>query len=128
MARPRCPNCREPVSPFAAGCALCGADLDAHRAHQRPSRLDLARGRAPSVKPSVKLPAGLDLADGLFLAAALVLALGAAIYGLALALLVAADRHRSSEETMRNAMLVIAAFAATQLVPSLALFPRFFGF
>ncbi len=124
MARPRCPNCREPVSPFAAGCALCGADLDAHRAQERPSRLDLARRRAPALK----LPTGLDLADGLFLAAALVLALGAAIYGLALALLVAADRHRSSEETMRNAMLVIAAFAATQLVPSLALFPRFFGF
>jgi hypothetical protein len=29
--RSRCPNCREPVSPFAAGCAICGADLDPKR-------------------------------------------------------------------------------------------------
>src|SRR4051794_7673222 len=29
--RSRCPNCREPVSPFAAGCAICGADLDTSR-------------------------------------------------------------------------------------------------
>jgi hypothetical protein len=29
--RSRCPNCREPVSPFAAGCAICGADLDTKR-------------------------------------------------------------------------------------------------
>lgn len=125
MARPRCPNCGEPVSPFAAGCALCGADLDAHRAQQRPPR------RLPSVR--VPLPrrlaqTRLDLADVLFLAAGFVLALGAPIFGLALALLVAADRHRSSEETMRNAMLVLAAFAATQLVPSLALFPRVLSF
>jgi predicted amidophosphoribosyltransferase len=26
-----CPNCRQRVTPFAAGCALCGADLDPHR-------------------------------------------------------------------------------------------------
>jgi hypothetical protein len=29
--RSRCPKCREPVSPFAAGCAICGADLDTKR-------------------------------------------------------------------------------------------------
>jgi hypothetical protein len=29
--RSRCPNCREPVGPFAAGCAICGADLDTKR-------------------------------------------------------------------------------------------------
>jgi hypothetical protein len=23
----RCPNCREPVSQFAAGCAVCGSSL-----------------------------------------------------------------------------------------------------
>jgi uncharacterized OB-fold protein len=28
----RCPNCGERVSPFAAGCALCGAELDPRRA------------------------------------------------------------------------------------------------
>jgi predicted amidophosphoribosyltransferase len=30
-----CPNCGERVTAFAAGCALCGARLDPHRA-QRP--------------------------------------------------------------------------------------------
>jgi len=31
-----CPQCGERVSPFAAGCALCGADLDPKR-WQRPA-------------------------------------------------------------------------------------------
>jgi hypothetical protein len=30
-----CPQCGERVTPFAAGCALCGADLDPKR-WQRP--------------------------------------------------------------------------------------------
>jgi uncharacterized protein (DUF983 family) len=29
--RSRCPNCGERVSPYAAGCAVCGADLDTKR-------------------------------------------------------------------------------------------------
>lgn len=36
--RSRCPSCGERVSPFAAGCAVCGADLDAHRWDTGPSR------------------------------------------------------------------------------------------
>ena len=35
--RSRCPNCREPVSPFAAGCAVCGTDLDPKRWDTGPS-------------------------------------------------------------------------------------------
>ena len=35
--RSRCPNCKEPVSPFAAGCAVCGADLDTKRWDRGPS-------------------------------------------------------------------------------------------
>lgn len=34
--RSRCPNCKEPVSPFAAGCAICGADLDTARWDRGP--------------------------------------------------------------------------------------------
>ena len=34
--RSRCPNCREPVSPFAAGCAICGTDLDTKRWDKGP--------------------------------------------------------------------------------------------
>ena len=39
MRRPnptRCPNCREHVSPYAAGCALCGAELDPDRTRHVP--------------------------------------------------------------------------------------------
>ena len=35
----RCPRCRERVSAFAAGCALCGADLDPRRHDRRPRTL-----------------------------------------------------------------------------------------
>ena len=34
--RSRCPNCREPVSPFAAGSAVCGAELDTKRGDTGP--------------------------------------------------------------------------------------------
>jgi predicted amidophosphoribosyltransferase len=32
----RCPECGEHVSPYAAGCALCGADLDPDRTRHVP--------------------------------------------------------------------------------------------
>ncbi len=35
--RARCPNCGERVQPFAAGCAICGADLDTTRWDAGPS-------------------------------------------------------------------------------------------
>ena len=38
--RSRCPKCREPVSPFAAGCAICGTDLDTNRWDTGPGTLN----------------------------------------------------------------------------------------
>ena len=35
--RSRCPQCGERVQPFAAGCAICGADLDTARWDTGPS-------------------------------------------------------------------------------------------
>jgi hypothetical protein len=32
----RCPGCGEHVSPYAAGCAICGADLDPNRTSHVP--------------------------------------------------------------------------------------------
>jgi hypothetical protein len=32
----RCPDCGEHVSPYAAGCAICGADLDPDRTNHVP--------------------------------------------------------------------------------------------
>jgi uncharacterized protein (DUF983 family) len=37
--RTRCPSCGERVLPFAAGCAICGADLDTTRFDSGPSAL-----------------------------------------------------------------------------------------
>ena len=45
-----CPKCGERVTPYAAGCALCGADLDPKR-WQKPVS---ARQRL-----SIRMPAGL---------------------------------------------------------------------
>ena len=40
----RCPNCGERVTPYAAGCWLCGHTLDPQR-WQRPTGI-IGRGRA----------------------------------------------------------------------------------
>lgn len=56
-----CPRCSERVTPFAAGCALCGADLDPRRA-QHPTttgqRLASAWRARPRLLPRIGLPAG----------------------------------------------------------------------
>jgi hypothetical protein len=45
----RCPKCRQPVSQFAAGCAVCGTDLQAARA-------ELAERRARRPQLSARVP------------------------------------------------------------------------
>jgi uncharacterized OB-fold protein len=46
----RCPSCGERVTPYAAGCAICGAELDPRRWHDPPSRAErlLAALRRPA--------------------------------------------------------------------------------
>jgi hypothetical protein len=39
----KCPGCGVPVSVFAAGCAICGADLEAHPLEER--RIDVRARR-----------------------------------------------------------------------------------
>jgi DNA-directed RNA polymerase subunit RPC12/RpoP len=41
----RCPRCGERVTPYAAGCAICGAELDPRRWQTPPSRLKRFIGR-----------------------------------------------------------------------------------
>jgi predicted amidophosphoribosyltransferase len=38
-----CPNCGERVSAFAAGCALCGAELDPRRGQGPPTSAERIR-------------------------------------------------------------------------------------
>lgn len=54
-----CPSCGERVSAFAAGCALCGAELDPRRAQRRqpPAGRVLSAWRArPRLLPRISLP------------------------------------------------------------------------
>ena len=51
--RTRCPSCGERVTPYAAGCAICGADLDPKRWQPRPS-LPLAFGLARFFETTVE--------------------------------------------------------------------------
>jgi uncharacterized protein (DUF983 family) len=55
----RCPQCGERVMPFAAGCAICGADLDTARFDGGPSLLQRLGSwfGAISFGPTVSIPA-----------------------------------------------------------------------
>jgi predicted amidophosphoribosyltransferase len=103
-----CPNCGERVTPFAAGCAGCGADLEAHRAELRAhppllTRLVTWRPRVPDVQ--------LDATDLAMLAVTLLLALFAPLYGLLLALFCAWAKHREGDLAVRNILFGLAALA-----------------
>jgi hypothetical protein len=106
----RCPSCREPVSPFAAGCAICGADLEAARAQLAARRrVELPRPRWFQSRAGI---------DWVHIAVAVLLALAFAPVGLLLSIYWAVQRYRSGETVMFAAMAATAALAlAAMLAP-----------
>jgi hypothetical protein len=46
----RCPNCRERVTPFAAGCAICGTDLDVRRFDQGPTAMQRVESQLAALR------------------------------------------------------------------------------
>ena len=112
MARAtKCPQCGEPVSPFAAGCAICGADLEAHRAQ-------LAARRSPRDAvplPTVRLPRVDD--DVLLLALAALLVALAPLLGVLLALFGAHNPRFANVRTWLYALALIGL--ALTFVPAL---------
>ncbi len=102
----KCPNCGEPVSQFAAGCAICGADLEEARRKAAPRRL-------PGV-PSVTVPRLSDLGGGLLLAVVIVLVFP--LFGVVIALLQANRAKGSDEWGYRFAFFGVALFGVLEMV------------
>jgi hypothetical protein len=104
----KCPDCGSTVSQFAAGCAICGADLVAARQARERRREALPTLAAPSWVPRIT---GTDA----FLAALLVLAAFAApLIGGPLAGLFAYFAHQKGDVVQRN--LALAAVAVALIV------------
>jgi len=104
----KCPNCGEPVSPFAAGCAICGADLEAARARQAQKRqLEL-----PGL-PSFGGAGGVDWAQLLI---ALILAVALSPLGLLLSAYWAFRHFRYGETTMVVLMCATGAMAVAAIL------------
>jgi len=105
----RCPSCGEPVSAFAAGCAICGTDLEAHRRAQASRRV-----------PRVALPAFPFLgSDAALVAILVILAIFQPILCLLFGGFVAYRLDQDGRVTLRNVALAIDACALALLfVPS----------
>ena len=93
------------MSPFAAGCAICGAELDPHRDRRGRGSLGL---RLPALPPV----AG-DVAIAVIL---VLLALLAPPLGLLISILVGVDRHRQGDTPLRNVAVVAAGLALLSLL------------
>jgi hypothetical protein len=97
------------VSQFAAGCAICGADLQAARAAQRrPAISDSISGLRPA-----RLPFGTSSEDLLIAGVLAVLLLFAPLIGFLVAAWIAYHRNREGDLRVRN---LAAAFLVLCLV------------
>jgi len=125
----RCPDCGEPVSQFAAGCALCGANLIAARRRQeeRNQTLSTLRLERPSWLPYMS-------GGEIFLAALLlIIAFSVPVVGFFIAGLIAFFAHINDETNQRNIALAAVALALiviilVSFVPGTELLPSWTSF
>ena len=108
----RCPQCGEPVTPYAAGCAICGADIQGARRAREESRL-------PSLPP-IRLGD-----DALRFGIAVLVALAAPLFGVPLAGFFAWQLHGEGRTTARNLMLAVLVLALVPLVTAVYPWGRF---
>lgn len=97
----KCPNCREPVSPFAAGCAICGTNLEAARAE-----LAAKRARRPSLPGSIRLSD-----DAVRIVVAVIAAVFSPVMGALLTGYFAYDADRTGRTATRNLMIALLGFS-----------------
>jgi hypothetical protein len=93
----RCPNCREPVSPFAAGCAICGTNLEAAR-----SELAAKRARRPQLPGPGRLGD-----DAVRIAVGVLAAVFSPVMGVLLTGYFAYDADRNGRAGTRNLMILL---------------------
>src|SRR5947209_4402495 len=106
-----CPKCGSVVTPFAAGCAICGLNLDAERAR---------RERAQVTLPSPPRLSGELRGSALLVSIVALLVVFASFVGILLAAYCAYDRNRRGEHMTRNVLIALAlAGVAFTLNPSL---------
>jgi hypothetical protein len=110
----KCPNCGQPVTAYAAGCAVCGTDIAAARGALAERRL-----RTPSV-PRLRLDD-----DALRLVLGLIVALAAPLFGVLLASWFTWQLHHEGRTGTRNLMLLIVLIAAIPLITGYSLWGRF---
>ncbi|HWF72314.1 MAG TPA: hypothetical protein VG186_03155 [Solirubrobacteraceae bacterium] len=104
-----CPKCGQTVTPFAAGCAVCGTDLEAARAARSARR----RIELPSA-PWYGVTTG--SVNWLHIGIAVLAALAIAPVGLFLGLYWASRYNREGNSVMSMAMLAVAVLAAVALL------------
>jgi hypothetical protein len=97
----KCPNCREPVSPFAAGCAICGTNLEAARAE-----LAAKRSRRPQLPGAVRLSD-----DALRIGLGVLTAIFSPVMGALLTGYFAYDADQNGRVHTRNLMLALLGFS-----------------
>jgi hypothetical protein len=108
------------VTPYAAGCAVCGTDIAAARkAAERRST------RNARVVGGLHLPRFELGEDGLRLIIALLAALAAPLIGLLLASFFAWHAHGEGRPGVRNLMLAVAVLAALPMVTGVYVWGRF---
>ena len=97
----KCPSCREPVSPFAAGCAICGTNLEAARAE-----LAAKRARRPSLPGPIRLGD-----DAVRIGVGVIAAVFAPVMGALLTGYFAYDADRNGRTATRNLMIALLGFS-----------------
>ena len=113
----KCPGCGEPVSVFAAGCAVCGTDLEQHRRDIDARRVDLPHVPRATRRSSLRFNAHLALVALVLLATLL-----SPFLALIMAAVGAQDRHRNGQIGQRNLFIGLAILnLALTFLPALRL-------
>ena len=99
----KCPGCGEPVSVFAAGCAVCGADLEQHRRELDARRIELPHVPRATSRSRFRFDPHLALVALVLLATLL-----SPFLALIMAAVGAQDRHRNGRIDQRNLFIGLA--------------------